>query len=26
VSVDGKKRGPLGAEGQPAQNTYAADK
>jgi transcriptional regulator with XRE-family HTH domain len=26
VSIDGKKRGPLGAEGQPAQNTYAADK
>ena len=26
VSVDGKKQGPLGEEGQPAQNTYAADK
>jgi cytoskeleton protein RodZ len=26
VTVDGAKRGPLGAEGQPAQNTYAAAK
>ena len=24
VSVDGQKRGPLGADGQPAQNTFAA--
>jgi hypothetical protein len=26
VSVDGKERGPLGAEGQPAQSTFAAAK
>jgi cytoskeleton protein RodZ len=26
VDVDGKKRGPLGTEGQPAQNTFAAAK
>lgn len=26
VTIDGKKRGALGAEGQPAQNTYAAEK
>ncbi|GAA4723422.1 hypothetical protein GCM10023350_02110 [Nocardioides endophyticus] len=26
VTIDNKKRGPLGAEGQPAQNTYAAEK
>jgi hypothetical protein len=26
VTLDGEKRGPLGAEGQPAQNTYAAPK
>jgi helix-turn-helix protein/uncharacterized protein DUF4115 len=25
VTVDGQKRGPLGAAGQPAQNTFAAD-
>lgn len=26
VTIDNKSRGPLGAEGQPAQNTYAAEK
>jgi hypothetical protein len=26
VTIDNKVRGPIGAEGQPAQNTYAADK
>jgi len=26
VTVEGQKRGPLGAEGQPAQNTFAAAK
>ncbi|MFC7496310.1 MULTISPECIES: helix-turn-helix domain-containing protein [unclassified Nocardioides] len=25
VSIDGQDRGPLGSEGQPAQNTFAAD-
>ncbi len=24
VTVDGQQRGPLGADGQPAQNTFAA--